>query len=201
MCTMRMEGFEFVYFSKMHIIEKQLYHELVHTFLKDLSKEYRDFESWYQGLFIFNDICPDREIVICRNSFEIAGVTILKKTGSEQKICTLRVLPRYQNLGIGKQLVKLSLEWLENDKPLITVHATKLLQFYPLFHYFNFKLEQQNWSYYSLFNLELAYNGELPTRHIWSREELLPALQQLRWMEYEHMSYERNKLYEVIITH
>ena len=35
------------------------------------------------------------------------------------KICTLRVLKKYRNNGIGHKLIELSMEYLNTEKPMI----------------------------------------------------------------------------------
>ena len=62
--------------------------------------------------------------------------------------------------------MELSLEWLKNDKPLITIHRSKRNEFQKLFQYYDFRLEEQKWSYYRLFRTELVFNGVLPPKKI-----------------------------------
>lgn len=90
----------------------------------------------------------------------------MKRTFAEKKICTLRVEQKYQKMSIGKQLIGLSLEWLNTEKPLITVHKSKQYEFDKLFQYYNFQLMDEKQGYYSLFSTELSYNGELPEKSI-----------------------------------
>ena len=120
----------------------------------------------YQFIDVEYNVLKEREIIICEYNKEIVGISILKNTDNERKICTLRVSKNFRHLGIGRELLKSSIDWLEDEKPLITVHRTRQKEFNSLFNYFNFKLEQKKWSYYSLFNTELVYNGELPGKNI-----------------------------------
>mgnify|MGYP002229573086 FL=1 len=81
------------------------------------------------------------------------------------KICTLRVAKPFQKQGIGRHLMELGFEWLNDDKPLITIHNSKKREFSKLFEHYNFQLEEKRWGYYRLFSTELVYNGFLPEKN------------------------------------
>ena len=155
------------YFSAFSDFEKYIYREAIYNFLKKLNIEYPEFHKWYNNLFE-NDknLKADREIIICEKDYVLAGVVILKSSKEEKKICTLRVAKQYQRQGIGSTLVEKSFEWLQDDKPIITMHKSKQHQFASLLDYYGFSLEQKQWSYYSLFSTELSYNGVLPEKNI-----------------------------------
>lgn len=154
-------------YSAFSFWEKKTYYNQIYVFLKWLNLEYPGFNTWYDNLFTENkELKSGREIIICEKEYSIAGIAILKSTEDEQKICTLRVAKRYQRRGIGKRLMELSFEWLQNDKPLLTMHSTKQRQFLHLMQYYGFELEQKNRNYYNIFSTELVYNGVLPEKKI-----------------------------------
>ena len=132
-----------------------------------LRNEYPGFDLWFYSLFE-KPAClkREREILLCICGDDIAGIAILKRTFAEKKICTLRVEQKYQKMSLGKQLIGLSLEWLNTEKPLITVHKSKQYEFDKLFQYYNFQLMDEKQGYYSLFSTKLSYNGELPEKSI-----------------------------------
>lgn len=145
---------------------KLIYKDMIYRFLFMLNFEYRGFYEWYDRLFISKyelDYC--RDIIICERNFELAGVAIIKNDECEKKICTLRVSKKYRNNGIGHRLIELSMEYLNTEKPMITLHKNKFNQFEHLLDYYNFNLEQTKKNYYYLFNKELVYNGCLPDRN------------------------------------
>ena len=108
-------------YSAFSVFEKNLYYKEIYNFLKRLNIEYPGFSRWYKGLFLENkELWDDREIIICEKEYRIAGVSILKSTEEEKKICTLRVAAPFQRQGIGRKLMEMSFEWLQEDKPLIT---------------------------------------------------------------------------------
>ena len=154
-------------YSDIFSIEKPLYYELVYNFIRRLSIEYPYFINWYSNLFTDDkELKSDREIIICESNYKIVGLAILKSSEYEKKICTLRVDRKYQHQGIGKKLMQLSLEWLECDYPVITMHKSKQVQFDSLLKYYGFKLEQKQMHYYSIFSTEYVYNGELPDKKL-----------------------------------
>lgn len=188
------DKFSYYKFSELNTYEKNIYYKHIYCFLRHLVIEYPFFKDWYNKLFIQNyELKSEREILICEHNYTIVGIAILKNSAYEKKICTLRVLPEYQKCGIGKTLISKSLEWLNTDKPLITVHKCKNKEFESLFKYFDFKLEQSNWSYYNLFSTELVYNGELPGHNILLNKIELLDIQTLMKENYDniYIAYEK----------
>lgn len=154
-------------YSAFSVFEKGLYYSQIYNFLIRLNIEYPGFSKWYKGLFLENKELQDgREIIICEKEYRIAGVAILKSTEEEKKICTLRVAGPFQRQGIGRKLMEMSFEWLEDDKPLITMHKSKKHEFIALLDYYGFVLEQTQRNYYNIFSTELSYNGILPEKKI-----------------------------------
>lgn len=149
-------------YSAFSAAEKVLYYNSIKKFLRRLNIEYPDFNGWYDNLFQEDkQLHSDREIIICEKDYRIAGIAILKSTEEEKKICTLRVARPYQRQGIGRNLMERGFEWLEDDRPLITMHRSKQHQFAPLLDYYGFTLEAMQWNYYNIFSTELSYNGIL----------------------------------------
>ena len=72
-------------------------------FLADLAFEYPFFTEWLEKVFKELTLTDSRLILLCCDNgiFDIKGVSILKKTSDEKKICTLRVVKSYRNQGIG----------------------------------------------------------------------------------------------------
>ena len=103
---------------------------------------------------------PEREIIVCEKEYEIAGVTILKSTKEEAKICTMYVAEQYRHNGLGRRLMELSLEWLKNDKPVITLDKSKEPDFAGILKHFGFVLQEENCGLYNPGKIELIYNGK-----------------------------------------
>lgn len=146
---------------------KPLYYKTIFNFASKLVFEYPGFQSWYKSLFAVNyELCTEREIIICEADYRVVAIAILKSNFQEKKICTFRVAKPYQRQGVGKELMELSFEWLENDSPIITLHRNKLGQFSKLLNYYNFSLEETHMHYYNMFSTELVYNGALPEKEM-----------------------------------
>lgn len=158
-------NFQYLFFSRLYPFEQVRYKDIVYGFLWHLNFEYSGFRRWYLDLFTdTHSLRNEREILICSSENSVFGVAILKRDEEESKICTLRVSRGAQRSGIGKQLSLKSFDWLETDKPLITVRSYKEFQFEKLFQYFGFKREEVFPRYYGLLGTEIAYNGILPAK-------------------------------------
>lgn len=145
--------------------EKRFYYIRIKRFVWKIALEYPSFWIWFDKIIDKRlELNQDREIIICDYIGDIAGIAILKDDGYEKKICMLRVSKIYQHNGIGSQLVEKSMEWLKNDKPLITVSNHRNKEFDALFRYYGYKLEEKKKHYYGLLNTECVYNGVLPDR-------------------------------------
>lgn len=168
-------GKKYFLFSALSHELKKIYYGEIYRFLGRLVFEYQGFQSWYQGLFsAWFELKCNREIIICEDQLHIVGIAILKNDSEEKKICTLRVAEAYQRQGIGHNLVEMCMNQLNAEKPMITLHKSKLGQFEKLLSYYDFELEQTQRHYYGIFSTELVFNGLLPQRNFtFSRIELL----------------------------
>lgn len=168
-------GKRYYLYTSLSQEQKKIYQCEIYKFLCHLVFEYQGFRSWYQGLYKEEfELKYNREIIICEEQFRIAGVAIIKNDLQEKKICTLRVAREYQHQGIGHNLVEMCMQQLHTDKPMITLHKSKLNQFEKLLSYYNFELEQTQKHYYSIFSTELVFNGLLPEKEfIFNKIELL----------------------------
>jgi hypothetical protein len=131
----------------------------VYNQLKELEQEYSKFQKWYQTKVI-KEIGTNREVLIILFKDKIAGIAILKR-GSEKKICTLRVIDHFQKMGLGKSLMEMCFEYLDTEKPLITVSSCRFHQFKKLFDFYNFKQEGLYLHKYNKIYNELTFNGIL----------------------------------------
>ena len=133
----------------------------VYWFLFFLNIEYPGFHSWFQ-----NKVIPDletrkKEIIVITYGEYIAGVSIIKNTNYEKKICTIRVGKYFRGQGLGRRLMEISLMELNADKPMITVSSYRYPQFQSIFNHFGFKIEDISYNYYRLRNDEICFNGQL----------------------------------------
>lgn len=97
--------------SELTKLEQQMYYNCIYLFLMEANIQHPEFSAWYSGLFTDDlRLKPEYEIVICEKEYEIAGVTILKSTKEEAKICTVYVAEQYRHNGLGRRLMELSIE-------------------------------------------------------------------------------------------
>lgn len=148
-------------FSELSKLEQQMYYNYIYLFLMEANMQYPAFSVWYGNLFTDDmRLKPEREIIVCEKEYEIAGVTILKSTKEEAKICTMYVAEQYRHNGLGRRLMELSLEWLKNDKPVITLDKSNEPDFAGILKHFGFVLQEENCGLYNPGKVELIYNGK-----------------------------------------
>lgn len=135
--------------------------ENVGIFLADSVYDYPRHIEWYDGVMQEIQTGCNRKMFIVYDNKTIIGVSIIKKNQLEKKICSLRVAKEYRGNGIGTSLFKKSLEYLETDKPILTVSENKKEEFQGIFDYFGFSLEQIYHDKYMRNRDEYCYNGIL----------------------------------------
>jgi hypothetical protein len=132
----------------------------IYSFLELLEDEYPNFKDWY-----FKKVIPGighgRSIILKKYKNEIVGLSILKNTHNEKKICTFRIGDKFQRLGIGSEMLKESCGILETVSPLITVSERRIDEFSSILSKNNFKLEHIYQNYYKDNQKEYSFNGDL----------------------------------------
>lgn len=131
-------------------------HVLSH--LLDLSEDYPGIENWYQTKVVPGLKDGTRKQIVVERDNQIAAIGIAKDDGREKKICTVRVVPAYQNKGHGFRLIDQLLHWLNVDQPLITVGEHKLPQFSRLFNHYGFVQSSSCEGLYVPGRMELIHN-------------------------------------------
>lgn len=131
----------------------------IKEFLSCMSCDYPNFDLWLEKIQTQLDT-EVRSIIVCKSTSddEILGVSILKKSSIENKICTLRVSSKYQRMHIGSRLMEISLRILEDEKPLITVSEDHIDEFSTLLRHFGFKYKNKVKSLYIKGKYEYFYN-------------------------------------------
>ena len=81
-----------------------------------------------------------------------------QKYKEEKKICTLYIERNFRNKKIGSQMIKKSFEYLETNKPLITIPEEEYLNFKPLLEKYNFIETKKIKNYYRKNKIEYFYN-------------------------------------------
>ena len=143
--------------------------EQIKCFLANIP--YPNIDAWFNK--VINEINhhpENREMFICLSNNDgspsVLGLVILKKTHCEKKICTLKVDERYQRKGIGSALILKAFDFLETDKPLITVPEEYDDVFSKILDKFGFEKTCAIYGLYRDHKIEYIYNGLLDNENI-----------------------------------
>ncbi|MCX7097710.1 MAG: GNAT family N-acetyltransferase [Methylococcales bacterium] len=113
---------------------------------------YPNFKNWLYFTFRKEMIEGKRSIIIARAGNSIAGLSLLKHSLDEKKICTFYVSPSYRGIGVGHQLMDASTSYLgdkDKDKDIaITVAEERNSELYPLLKSKGFSIENKVIGYY-----------------------------------------------------
>lgn len=130
-------------------------------FLSCISSCYPGIESWFINKVVPGLTNGTRKLFIYRRDGKVVALCIAKKTETELKVCTVRVLPEYAGKGLGIKLFKDAMYWLETDKPHLTVSEERLSDFARIFEYFGYKLTSTRNGLYLPGKVEYFYNESL----------------------------------------
>jgi len=119
-------------------LNSQNEYQKIYSCLEDAKMYYPNFKKWYNEKVIPDLINFKRELIIERRKDNIVGVSIVKV--EEKKLCTLRIIDKFQNRGIGLKIFEKSFEKLNTEKPFLTVSEEKLPEFKRIFNYYKFNL-------------------------------------------------------------
>lgn len=146
---------------KKNVLYLNIVSEYIYSNIKDLEREYINFNNWFLNKTI-PDVLDGKKSIISRlYNDEFAGISILKNTPEEKKICTIRVPKKFQNAGFGKSLFEKSFEILGTEKPLITVSTKRIAQFEKILKYYGFEKAAVYKNKYNPLYDEIAFNDIL----------------------------------------
>lgn len=123
-----------------------------------LSSDYPGVGKWFDTKVMPGLSNYTRDILLITYRDEIAALSIFKNDSFEKKICTIRVAPKYQHVGLGSIIVETGMEYLDTRYPLITVPESKVCQFDNLFNKFNFRINDIKNNVYTPGNRECYIN-------------------------------------------
>lgn len=135
---------EYIIFSELIKREKvSLVVSLLNQVLIETVKyknDYPDYEEWFwdkqvRGLFDGN-----RDIIVAIKNNKVIGISNIKNTLEEKKICTLTVDKRYRMKTIGSKLVDISTLMLGTTTPVITMSMDKLSDFSRIIKKYNWEI-------------------------------------------------------------
>lgn len=127
-------------------------------FLCDLSSDYPGIDRWYIEKVVQGEFVGTRHVFRIEREDRLVALGIAKDEGGEKKICTVRVHPCYIGRGLGVRVFDHLLNWLQTDRPVLTVSERKLPQFQRLFDHYGFVITSVTPNQYRRGVSELAYN-------------------------------------------
>ena len=127
-----------------------------------VKNDYPDYKTWYQTIQVPGIYDGTRNIIIANIADRIVGFVYMKKTKEEKKICTFYVEKSFRKNKIGTLLATKAVEYLEEDKPLITIPMDKLNDFIRIGNRFNWQITDIKENLYRTTTPEVIVNGTTP---------------------------------------
>ena len=150
--------------NKKQLIRKKILNDvlILSLLVKD---DYPDYKEWYQNKQIPGIYDGTRNIIIAHIKDRIVGFVSLKKTPEEKKICTFYVEKSFRKNQIGTILAEKAIEYLEEEKPLITIPMDKLNQFIKISKKYKWEISDIKENLYRTTTPEVIVNGKLEERN------------------------------------
>ena len=150
------------------LIDKNYPIEIIQKLLNDVltlsmkvKNDYPDYRNWYQTIQVPGVYDGTRNIIIAHIRDRIVGFVSLKKTPTEKKICTFYVEKTFRKNKIGQLLCTKAVEYLEEQKPLITIPMDKLPDFTRIAEKYNWEISDIKENLYRTTTPEVIVNGVL----------------------------------------
>ena len=124
--------------------------------------DYPDYRQWFQTVQIPGIYDGTRNIIVAHINDKIVGFVSLKKT-DEKKICTFYVEKNYRINKIGALLAEKAINYLEEEKPLITIPMDKLHEFIKIASKYNWEVTEIKENLYRTTTPEVIVNGSIST--------------------------------------
>lgn len=124
--------------------------------------DYPDYRQWFQTVQIPGIYDGTRNIIVAHINDKIVGFVSLKKT-DEKKICTFYVEKNYRKNKIGALLAEKAINYLEEEKPLITIPMDKLHEFIKIAYKYNWEVTEIKENLYRTTTPEVIVNGSIST--------------------------------------
>lgn len=92
-------------------------------------QQYPEYYKWFYGKSLPRVLNGTGEIIFYLDAFTIVGLTILKSTEEEKKMCTFMINEEYRKRGYSKELLEDAFAYLKTEKPVITIPKFRLEEF------------------------------------------------------------------------
>lgn len=153
-----MENIKLIYLSKQKNHLKFATHVNNAYKITDIvGSDYPKHFWWFWNKLIPDVVNKKREIIIAYKK-DIPVGTVFLKNIEEKKICTVMVLKKYRNQGIGTLLIESSFKYLKTTKPIITINEEKISVFENIISKYKWKKTNRIPDCYIKNKIELIYN-------------------------------------------
>ena len=137
----------------------------IRVLLREFHSDYPNIDQWFISKVYSGIISGNRTILIKKKNNRILGLSILKHTAVERKLCTLYVDKKIQGKGVGTELLEESLGMLQYSHPIFTVSSKRIYEFQSLLRKFDFNLYAVYPDYYKKGLTEYVFNGYLTSNN------------------------------------
>lgn len=124
-----------------------------------VKQDYPDYRNWFLNTQVPGLYDGTRNIIVAHIKDKIVGFVSLKKTAEEKKICTFYVEKSFRRNKIGTILVEKAIEYLEEEKPLITIPLSKLHEFVRIGEKLGWEITDIKENLYRIGTPEVIVNG------------------------------------------
>lgn len=132
---------EYIIFSelikreKVSLVVSLLNQVLIETI--QYKSDYPDYEDWFWEKQVRGLFDGYRDIIVAIKNGKVIGISNIKNTASEKKICTLTVDKKYRMKSVGSKLIDISIAILGVSNPVITMSIDKLSEFNKIIKKYN----------------------------------------------------------------
>ena len=134
--------------------------------LTDYNKlQYPEYYKWYYQTNIPRILDGEGEAIFYLDGFQIVGLSMLKRTEDESKICTFLIDEEYRKKGYSKMILEDSYDYLGTERPLITIPEKRLDEFSKIIEAYGWVPTETTDEYYSpevIFNSPKVLNKKYP---------------------------------------
>lgn len=141
----------------MEVLQEMLNDVLVLSM--EVKRDYPDYKQWFLNTQVPGLYDNTRNIIIAHLNNKIVGFVSLKKTPTEKKICTFYVEKSFRRNKIGTILVEKAIEYLEEERPLITIPMDKLNEFIKIGNRLGWQITDIKENLYRTTTPEVIVNG------------------------------------------
>ena len=118
--------------------------------LTDYNKlQYPEYYKWYYQTNIPRILSGEGEAIFYLDGFQIVGLSMLKRTDDESKICTFFIDEEYRKRGYSSLLLEDSFGYLGTESPIITIPENRLDEFSKIIEAYGWVPTETTDKYYS----------------------------------------------------